>query len=757
MLFEIEDIPIYFPYDYIYPEQITYIKSLLVSIRKPGHILIEMPSGAGKTISLLSCTVSYFIYCKKHNKEYKIVYCSRTLQEIEKVLKELKSLIAYIEKYIKFDFLAFGLSKRENLCINPVALSGNTEFLCRKMIKNLEGLNCDFYDKRAFDIPKGVYSFTDIKELGKQKGFCPYYAIRETILQCNCIVFSYNYLVDPSIYSIITEKFQNDCFVIFDEAHNIDSNCIESLSIDITRRTLESSTHVLKKLETLIQSHKLLAKDNLLKKQKLKEITSEGIPYYFYKYSSKESNDPIPKNPIEEDIYEFTPGNLRHSNHFISIVKRFLEFLKTKLKSTHLTTETPSSFLKTLEDLTCVDKKALRFCSQRLSVLASNLNFEDAEFYQLKAVMKFASLLSMYSKGFSVIFEPFDSLVHVFNPTLRLYCMDASIAMSHVFKKFRNVIITSGTLSPIEMYPVVLNFTPSAVFEIGVTLEKNQISPVIISKGDDQVVLENNEHGGNYLLDFLEDKTIEVKNKITTSFKIRIDASIVRNYGIFLLNVSKTVPDNVVVFFPSYIYMEQIITLWNETGFIDEFLRHKLIFIETPNNTETDIALKKFKIACDNGRGAMLFSVARGKVSEGVDFKDGYGRAVVVLGVPFMYTESVRLKERLKYLKKEFGILEYDFLVFDAMRHTAQCLGRVLRGKDDYGIMLLADSRFTQESKLSKLPKWIQQRIEKGNVGLSIEMAMNVTKYFFKEMAQKSNSFETSLVEEKNVKNFLKK
>ncbi|OQS54630.1 DNA repair helicase rad3 [Ecytonucleospora hepatopenaei] len=46
-----------------------------------------------------------------------------------------------------------------------------------------------------------------------------------------------------------------------------------------------------------------------------------------------------------------------------------------------------------------------------------------------------------------------------------------------------------------------------------------------------------------------------------------------------------------------------------------------------------------------------------------------------------MYTESVRLKERLKYLKKEFGILEYDFLVFDAMRHTAQCLGRVLRVK----------------------------------------------------------------------------
>ena len=37
------------------------------------------------------------------------------------------------------------------------------------------------------------------------------------------------------------------------------------------------------------------------------------------------------------------------------------------------------------------------------------------------------------------------------------------------------------------------------------------------------------------------------------------------------------------------------------------------------------------------------------------------------------------------------------------MRHAAQCLGRVLRGKDDYGIMVLADRRFTEEEPVAEM------------------------------------------------------
>ena len=63
----------------------------------------------------------------------------------------------------------------------------------------------------------------------------------------------------------------------------------------------------------------------------------------------------------------------------------------------------------------------------------------------------------------------------------------------------------------------------------------------------------------------------------------------------------------------------------------------------------------------------------------------------------------------LMLFRDQFQIRENDFLTFDAMRHAAQCLGRVLRGKTDYGIMILADKRFSRQDKRGKLPKWIQE------------------------------------------------
>lgn len=81
-------------------------------------------------------------------------------------------------------------------------------------------------------------------------------------------------------------------------------------------------------------------------------------------------------------------------------------------------------------------------------------------------------------------------------------------------------------------------------------------------------------------------------------------------------------------------------------GILNEVWKHKLIFVETPDAAETAIALQNFRKACNNGRGAVLLSVARGKVSEGIDFDHNYGRAVIMFGVPYQYTESRILKVR---------------------------------------------------------------------------------------------------------------
>lgn len=69
-------------------------------------------------------------------------------------------------------------------------------------------------------------------------------------------------------------------------------------------------------------------------------------------------------------------------------------------------------------------------------------------------------------------------------------------------------------------------------------------------------------------------------------------------------------------------------------------MAQKLVFIETVDVVETTLALDNFRRACDCGRGAIFFSVARGKVAEGIDFDRHYGRCVVMFGVPYQYTLS---------------------------------------------------------------------------------------------------------------------
>ena len=58
-----------------------------------------------------------------------------------------------------------------------------------------------------------------------------------------------------------------------------------------------------------------------------------------------------------------------------------------------------------------------------------------------------------------------------------------------------------------------------------------------------------------------------------------------------------------------------------------------------------------------------MFSVDRGKISEGIDFNNHYGRAVIMFGIPYQYTESRILKARLEFMRDEYGIRENDFLI----------------------------------------------------------------------------------------------
>src|ERR1700733_11786322 len=68
------------------------------------------------------------------------------------------------------------------------------------------------------------------------------------------------------------------------------------------------------------------------------------------------------------------------------------------------------------------------------------------------------------------------------------------------------------------------------------------------------------------------------------------------------------------------------------------------------------------------------------------------------------------------------------------MRHAAQCLGRVLRGKEDYGIMVMADRRF--QKKRNQLPKWIAQALPDADTNLSVDQAIALSKSFLRDMSK---------------------
>jgi hypothetical protein len=167
-----------------------------------------------------------------------------------------------------------------------------------------------------------------------------------------------------------------------------------------------------------------------------------------------------------------------------------------------------------------------------------------------------------------------------------------------------------------------------------------------------------------------------------------------------------------------------------------QVLEHKLIYLETKDVVETTLALDNYKRACDSGRGAVFLSVARGKVAEGIDFDRHYGRCVVLFGIPYQYTLSHVLRARLNYMRERYGIRDNDFLTFDALRQAAQCVGRVIRSKTDYGVVVLADSRYNRTDKRSKFPPWILQFVKESCLNLPTDSAVDQIKSFLRYMGQ---------------------
>lgn len=188
MKFYIDDLPVLFPYPRIYPEQYAYMSDIKKTLDVGGNSILEMPSGTGKTVSLLSLTVAYQMHYPEHRK---IVYCSRTMSEIEKALIELHNLMSYRAKELGYveDFRGLGLTSRKNLCLHPTVSKEKKGSIvdekCRRMTSGMakrkieqgetENVDlCEFHEN-LYElepdnlVPPGVYSFDSLTNYCKDQ------------------------------------------------------------------------------------------------------------------------------------------------------------------------------------------------------------------------------------------------------------------------------------------------------------------------------------------------------------------------------------------------------------------------------------------------------------------------------------------------------------------------------------------------------------------------------------------------------------
>lgn len=744
MIIDVEDLAVQFPYTEPYPEQLQYMKSFKHALDSGGHAVIEMPSGTGKTVSILSLASAYM---RRWPLAYRrLVYCTRTVEEMEKVLKEAKLLLEKFQASARSgpELLCVGLASRGHLCVFDEVLQSplGVDSACRAhtaswvrerayhgsrdLHKNdvPNGL-CPFFERFSSDasqnfiLPAGAaYSLSDLREFGMRSGLCPYFLARQTVPFAHIVVYSYQYLLDPRVSRVVSSDFATDTIVVFDEAHNIDNVCTEAFSVELNERLLQQAGHNLNVLSARFHDMKLRGAERLRQEyerlvrgaslaEQAQQHADMQIAALALSGSPRGAADlPTSGSSATDDMSNLVVCPEIHSiGAFLKLLRQLSSFLCGIVESNLTTEESALRFTTILCDRLQTERRVLRAASDRLISLLWTLEISDiASFISLQRLSDLCTLLGTHTSGFIVINDAEERLFH-------LACLDASLAMRPVLNKFKSVVITSGTLSPLWFYPRLLNFRAAVAESFPMSLDRACLCPVVVTRGSDQ-------------------------SHLSSQYSTRNDISIARNYGELIIRVAEVVPDGIVCFFPSYEFMQEIVMRWTESGVLDRLREHKLVFVETQDAGEAGMAINHFRLACDSGRGAVLLSVARGRAAEGIDFEGHYGRCALLFGVPFQYSESRLLRARLSYLRQRYQIREDEFLVFDAMRQAAQCVGRVIRNKQDYGIMIFADRRYARPALLQKLPRWIAQFLNDAFIGLDIGTAVNHSVHFLLSMAQ---------------------
>lgn len=125
----------------------------------------------------------------------------------------------------------------------------------------------------------------------------------------------------------------------------------------------------------------------------------------------------------DDILKEAVPGNIRRAEHFLSVLRRLVQYLKGRLQTENVEKEGPVTFVASINAQAGIDQKMLRFCYDRLHSLMLTLEITDTdEFLHIQTICDFATLVGTYTRGFSIIIEPYDErMPNVPDPVLQVY------------------------------------------------------------------------------------------------------------------------------------------------------------------------------------------------------------------------------------------------------------------------------------------------------------------------------------------------
>ena len=281
--------------------------------------------------------------------------------------------------------------------------------------------------------------------------------------------------------------------------------------------------------------------------------------------------------------------------------------------------------------------------------LEEELRKEILEFYFV--VRDFLNVSELVDENYVVYTECFGEN----DFRLRLFCVNPAANLSEYLKKGRSAVFFSATLFPMLYYRELLTTDAYGIYVQSPFSAKNR--RILIGS--------------------------DVSSRYT-----RRNHTEYRKIAEYISRCVWQRQGNYMVFFPSYRLMEDVYQVYEEEFSVD------WVRCIRQNSDMTEREREEFLEEFQSREGTLVgFCVLGGIFSEGVDLtgESLIGAIIVGTGLPQIGSEREILKEY--YDRKKQSGFDYAYR-YPGMNKVLQAAGRVIRTKEDRGVILLLDDRF---------------------------------------------------------------